>query len=720
MNSLLLSIFTNNSKRYTLELQSIFSRYEALSVIYVNLIVSSIVCSYDLLVWILLTPSKNDLKISSTCPVLFLSFILLKKGKEKGAIIASIFYMHFVNLFIGRVAEHPMTGLCGQIFIANFSFFLYSSPKAGTFNLILCLIQFFGHASKILDIFQYTIDDGQLFQIHTFLIAQFACLFSIPMLFLVRKSVETNMWKIAQNNYTKSENLTKGIVQAVETNDSFLLSLSEEMKKILASVEKSLSHLTQVVQKTNHNEEVKNIKASIGFLLNILDNALDSAKLRSGRMQDAAREANLADTLRKTFTKYAEILQWSNVSLRVMIDKSMPQRIWTDSCRVVQIITNIIFNELQFTPHKGSIEVYATWCQETVNQDDLLRPIKETEESNTLRENNASNRTERLVGDQSLQLDRRHTSSAEEFFQEFIGTESKDRIKNFTSIKTFPAKHLEDVVNSSRIPAVSWNIQESQDLRSLGRSLQYIPGAPSSQDRGSERKGYLKIQIIDKRYKIPQDDLAILFGVPNQPNNTSRYTSGGIGLRLWICKQLCLKMGGDIKAESKTNEGTTFMFYIPIDNSRFFEPLQPDRSRRGATTALVIDDSTFDRSLLKILLEKEGVEVTVATDDKAALEAFRKQGSRYFDFIMIGIQTPELNGFKAARQIREYEKRLRKEQPTDICFVSGEHFDEYEILKEYKGREKMSDTTGMKGLMKPLDLGLLKKALAKYKKNEGA
>ena len=93
----------------------------------------------------------------------------------------------------------------------------------------------------------------------------------------------------------------KTFVEAVETNDAFLLSLSEEMKKILISVEKSLSHLSQIAQKPNQLEEVNSIKVSISVLLNILNNALDSAKLRSGRMQDTTQETNLADTLRKRF-----------------------------------------------------------------------------------------------------------------------------------------------------------------------------------------------------------------------------------------------------------------------------------------------------------------------------------------------------------------------------------------------------------------------------------
>ena len=46
---------------------------------------------------------------------------------------------------------------------------------------------------------------------------------------------------------------------------------------------------------------------------------------------------------------------------------------------------------------------------------------------------------------------------------------------------------------------------------------------------------------------------------------------GGDGLRLWNCKQLCNKMGGDIAIYSELNKGTSCVFYLPVDNTQLLE-----------------------------------------------------------------------------------------------------------------------------------------------------
>jgi len=78
-----------------------------------------------------------------------------------------------------------------------------------------------------------------------------------------------------------------------------------------------------------------------------------------------------------------------------------------------------------------------------------------------------------------------------------------------------------------------------------------------------------------------------------QAREHSRMASGGTGLGLWICRQLCQKMNGDITVYSKRNKGTSFVFYLPVQNEHV-RGLNAMRSvgRAKVIRALVADDAT--------------------------------------------------------------------------------------------------------------------------------
>ena len=90
-------------------------------------------------------------------------------------------------------------------------------------------------------------------------------------------------------------------------------------------------------------------------------------------------------------------------------------------------------------------------------------------------------------------------------------------------------------------------------------------------------------------------------------------------------------------------------------------------SKRTKITAIVADSYEFNRHLHKLLLEKEGVEVTIATDGKEVLETYIGRGGEYFDFIMMDARMSVMDGLQAAKKIREWE-RERNKKKVDIYF----------------------------------------------------
>ena len=116
--------------------------------------------------------------------------------------------------------------------------------------------------------------------------------------------------------------------------------------------------------------------------------------------------------------------------------------------------------------------------------------------------------------------------------------------------------------------------------------------------------------------------------------------------------------------------------------------------------ALVVDGYFFNRDLHKLLLEKDGVEVTIACDGQEAYDLYvRRCGSEYYSFIMMDVQLPVMDGFTVTKKIREWEKKYYKKN-VDICFASGEYFNEEGIITGLKAKTGLVDTTGILYLRK--------------------
>jgi CheY-like chemotaxis protein len=129
--------------------------------------------------------------------------------------------------------------------------------------------------------------------------------------------------------------------------------------------------------------------------------------------------------------------------------------------------------------------------------------------------------------------------------------------------------------------------------------------------------------------------------------------------------------------------------------------------------ALVVDDYGYNRDIHRLLLEREGVQVSLACNGQEALDKYVEQSEGYYDFIMMDIQMPVMDGFNAGKKMREWEEK-NKWNKIDIYFVSGEYYNEAEIMVELRARGQMGEATGVRCLRKPIDVEIIKKIVQKY------
>jgi signal transduction histidine kinase/CheY-like chemotaxis protein len=165
--------------------------------------------------------------------------------------------------------------------------------------------------------------------------------------------------------------------------------------------------------------------------------------------------------------------------------------------------------------------------------------------------------------------------------------------------------------------------------------------------------------VADTGVGIPEGKIGLIFEPFRQADGSTTRRYGGTGLGLTISSRLIALMGGNIWAESEAGKGSRFHFIIPLSMA-----IQVPASKATAVTqaapetpplrVLVAEDNLINQKIAARLLEKAGHSVTVASDGREALAAWRKQP---FDLVLMDIQMPHLNGFECTAAIRAIEER---------------------------------------------------------------
>lgn len=141
---------------------------------------------------------------------------------------------------------------------------------------------------------------------------------------------------------------------------------------------------------------------------------------------------------------------------------------------------------------------------------------------------------------------------------------------------------------------------------------------------------------------------------------------GGTGLGLTVSASLVERMGGWLVVDSQPGGGARFCFTLPLVEAR--EEIVDAAPRTAAAPArrgggqrrpriLVAEDNSLNQQVIRGLLERQGFVVAVAPDGTAAV---REALSGQFDLVLMDVHMPGMDGWQAARAIREREPAGRR------------------------------------------------------------
>ena len=183
----------------------------------------------------------------------------------------------------------------------------------------------------------------------------------------------------------------------------------------------------------------------------------------------------------------------------------------------------------------------------------------------------------------------------------------------------------------------------------------------------------------------------------------------GTGLGLSLALKLTVLMGGEISCKSKQGEGSTFFVTIPlhlwqpgIDDDDAESHIDISHIDLTGKKVLLVEDNELNREIAVAILESYGLEVDESCDGKSAVEAVIARGPKYYDFILMDIQMPIMNGYEATRQIRQQIPDLK----APIIALSANAFEE----DKQKSREAGMDDH----IAKPIDILELITTLTKF------
>ncbi|MCU1238837.1 MAG: hypothetical protein JWP63_6804 [Candidatus Solibacter sp.] len=193
----------------------------------------------------------------------------------------------------------------------------------------------------------------------------------------------------------------------------------------------------------------------------------------------------------------------------------------------------------------------------------------------------------------------------------------------------------------------------------VGNAIKFTPGGSIVIDVACEEQtpehATMRISVHDTGVGIPAGMLETVFEKFSQVDGSTTRKYGGTGLGLSISKQLVNLMGGSISVSSRTGEGSTFSFKLPLllDAGPHQEPSPADDLRN--LRALVVDDNEVTRRVLHDQVVSWGMRNgSFATGEEAlaAIRAAKAAGDPYH-FVIADHEMLGMDGLDLARAIKE-------------------------------------------------------------------
>ena len=250
----------------------------------------------------------------------------------------------------------------------------------------------------------------------------------------------------------------------------------------------------------------------------------------------------------------------------------------------------------------------------------------------------------------------------------------------------------------------------------ISNAIKYTPAGGSVMvnidELPCDESGYMIVRtmISDTGIGMSQEYLTKIFDAFTREQNTTKSKIAGTGLGMSIVKKYVDLLGGTIDVESELGKGSTFTVTLKhriADEScyakKHVEELGTGSEILNGKNILLAEDNDLNAEIAETILERVGLKIERVEDGIQCVNKVEKMPVGTYDMILMDIQMPKMDGYKATQEIRHLPDKDKACIPIIAMTASAFEEDKREAI-----------ASGMNGhIAKPIDVNELMAILVK-------
>lgn len=235
--------------------------------------------------------------------------------------------------------------------------------------------------------------------------------------------------------------------------------------------------------------------------------------------------------------------------------------------------------------------------------------------------------------------------------------EDEAKKKNLALHYTINVEHEHILTDTTKVKEIFVNI--------LGNAIKYTPPGGSVimsvDELPCNEPGYIIVRnrVSDTGIGMSEDFLTEIFEAFTREQNTTKSKIAGTGLGMSIVKKYVDLLGGTIEVENEPGKGSTFTvtlkhkiadesYYVKkhLEESGISREILKDRS------ILLAEDNDLNAEIAAVILERAGLKVERVEDGLQCISRITEMPAGTYDIILMDIQMPKMDGYKATQTIR--------------------------------------------------------------------
>ncbi len=454
-------------------------------------------------------------------------------------------------------------------------------------------------------------------------------------------------------------------LNASKAKEYFLSNMSHEIRTPLNAILGFVSLLRDETTNPRYQQYLDIISNSGENLLHIINDILDFSKLRSGEFTVDPQPFNIHDEISHTMELFVPSANSKSITLTSFIDPSIPYEIVADALRIKQIVGNFLSNAIKFSHPSGAIHVEAR-CSDglltlsvkdngigiaTGDQERIFDAFSQAQEG-VVKVNEGTGLGLSIC--KQLAVHMGGTIELESLTGE--GSLFSLKIPVIANRECEIAKFDASIFDGIRFGLLMYDPSESYKLESLQRYWDHFG---------------LNIQLVT----TIQEECDLLIFLESSMDDEKRE----IIIRNRIPSVAILDFLDDRYDTIETIVPLTFPIYCTklqsvlsevLGVNKSYDPVENGANKRRGFIGkiLVAEDNIANQELIKIILEKYGLNYLIASNGEDAVNTYQVE---YVDLIFMDEQMPKMNGHEATAAILEYEKEMKREHTPIVALTAN-------------------------------------------------